>query len=122
VTIPSMSVSYYFSARAHHPVPHKEGARSQPTMVSSPEQVTADAKEIPNDAMYRQESLRMRSGFEPSNLSLALTGWLMRDFCSIVLVLVRAVRDRGHHETVGRRVAAKVVCDQTSWYTALPFQ
>jgi hypothetical protein len=78
-----------FSTRTS-PVPHKEGARSQPTVVSRPEQVTAHAKEIPNDAMYRQESLRMSDEFEPSHLSLALAGWLMRDCCSIVLLL-RAV-------------------------------
>jgi len=84
--------------------------------------VTAYAKEIPNDAVDRQESLRVSRGFEPSHLALALAGWLMRDFGSIVLVLRRALRDRGHHEAVGRRVAAKLVGDQTPWRTALPFQ
>ena len=46
----------------------------------------------------------------------------MRDFGSIVFVLLRAVNNRGHHETVGRRVTAKLVRDQTPWRTALPFQ
>jgi hypothetical protein len=46
----------------------------------------------------------------------------MRQFCSVVLVPLSAVHDRRHHEAVGRRVAAKLVCDQTPWRTALPFQ
>ncbi len=84
--------------------------------------MTPQAKEIPNEAVHRQESLRVSGGFEPPHLSLALAGQLMRDFCSIVLVLLRAVNDGRHHEAVGRRVAAKLVCDQTPWRTALPFQ
>src|SRR5713101_6396829 len=77
---------------------------------------------MPNNAVYRQKSLCVSGGFEPPHLSLALAGRLMRDFGSIVLVLLRAVNDRGHHEAVGRRVAAKLVGDQTLWRTALPFQ
>jgi hypothetical protein len=84
--------------------------------------VTAHVKEIPNEAVYRQESLRVSGGFEPSHLALALAGWLMRDLGSIVLVLRRAVHNRAHHEAVGRGIAAKLVRDQTPWRTALPFQ
>ena len=64
----------------------------------------------------------MSGGFEPPHLSLALAGRLMRDFGSIVLVLLRAVNDGRHYEVVGSRVAAKLVGDQTPWRTALPFQ
>jgi len=117
-----MSGSYYFSAGTRHVVPHKEGTGSQPTVMSSLEQVTSHAKEIPNQSVHRQESLRVSGGFEPSHLSFALAGRLMRDFGSIVLVLLRAVNNRGHHEAVGRRVTAQRVRDQTSWRTALPFQ
>jgi hypothetical protein len=46
----------------------------------------------------------------------------MRDFGSIVLVLLRAVNDRRQHASVGRRVAAHLVRDQTPWRPALPFQ
>src|SRR2546427_10453371 len=84
--------------------------------------MTPQAKEIPNQSVHRQESLRVSGGFEPSHLSFALAGRLMRDFGSIVLVLRRAVHDRGHHEAVSRRVAAKLVRDQTPWRTALRFQ
>ncbi len=66
--------------------------------------MTAHAEQIPNEAVYRQESLRVRSGFERSHLSLALAGRLMRDFGAIVLVLRRAVHDRGHHAAVGGHV------------------
>src|SRR5712692_6508258 len=84
--------------------------------------MTPHAKEIPNEAVHRQESLRLSAGFEPPHLPLALAGRLMRDFCAIVLVLLRAVNDGWHHDAVGRRVAAKLVGDQTPWRTALPFQ
>src|SRR3989442_7781523 len=80
--------------------------------------MTPQAKEIPNEAVHRQESLRVSGGFEPPHLSLALAGRLMRDFGSIVLVLRRAVHNGRHHDAVGRRVAAKLVGDQTPWRTA----
>ena len=62
--------------------------------------MTPQAKEIPNEAVHRQESLRVSGGFEPPHLSLALAGRLMRDFCSIVLVLLSAVNNRRHHEAI----------------------
>jgi hypothetical protein len=46
----------------------------------------------------------------------------MRDFGSIIFVLPSAVNNTRHHAPVGRRVAAKLVRDQTPWRTALPFQ
>jgi hypothetical protein len=44
--------------------------------------------------MHRQESLRMRDGFEPPHLAFALPGRLMREIGSIVFVLPGAVHDR----------------------------
>jgi hypothetical protein len=52
--------------------------------------VTPHAKEVPNESVHREEPLRMRGGFEPPHLSLALPGRLMRDFGSIAFVLPRA--------------------------------
>ena len=52
--------------------------------------MTPHAKKIPNEAVHRQESLRVSRRFEPPHLSLALAGRLMRDFGSIVFVLLRA--------------------------------
>src|SRR5712692_5712799 len=84
--------------------------------------MTPHAKEIPNEAVHRQESLHLSAGFEPPHLPLALASRLMRDFGAIVLVLLRAVNDGWPHDAVGRRVAAKLLGDQTPWRTALPFQ
>jgi hypothetical protein len=75
--------------------------------------VTPHAKKIPNESVYGQETLRVSRGFEPSHLSLALAGRLMRDFGSILFVPLRAVNDRRHHDGVGRRVIAQLVRDQT---------
>src|SRR2546426_12582150 len=69
---PSRSGSRCFSASTRHLVPHKKRAGSQQTVVSRPEQMTPHAKEIPNEAMHRQESLRVSGGFETPHLSLAL--------------------------------------------------
>jgi hypothetical protein len=84
--------------------------------------VPPHAKKIPNESVHRQEWLRVSCGFEPPRLSLAWAGWLMRNFGSIVFVLPTAVNNTRHHAFVGRRVAAKLVRDQTPWRTALPFQ
>ena len=53
--------------------------------------MTSHTKEIVNESAHRQETLRVRGGFEPVHLSLALSGRLMRDLRSIVLVLLGAV-------------------------------
>jgi hypothetical protein len=66
--------------------------------------VTPRAKKIPNESVHAQESLRVSRGFEPPHLSFAPAGRLMRDFGSIVFVLLRAVNNRGQHDAVGRRV------------------
>ena len=71
-------------------------------MVDGSEQMTTDPEQIQNDAMHRQETLRVRCGFEPPHLSLALPRRLMRDLRSIVFVLLRAVYHGGHHGAVRR--------------------
>jgi hypothetical protein len=47
---------------------------------------------------------------------------LVRDFDSVVLVLFGAVDNRRHDRTVGNRVAAQLVGDQTARHTPLPLQ
>ncbi len=84
--------------------------------------MTSHAKEILNEAVHRQESLRVSGGFEPPHLTLPLSGRLVRDFDSVVLVLFGAVYNRRHDRAVGNRVAAQLVGDQTPRHTALPFQ
>ena len=71
-------------------------------MLSSPQQVTSYPKEIEHESMHRQEALSMRGRLESPHLSLPLSGRLMRDFRSIVLVLRRAVSDGRHDGAVGR--------------------
>ena len=53
--------------------------------------MTTDTKQIQDDAVHRQEPLRVRSGGKPPHLSFALPGRLVRRLGSIVLVLPRAV-------------------------------
>src|SRR5713101_2637027 len=84
--------------------------------------MTPHAEQIPNEAVDRQESLRVSAGLEPPYLTLPLAGRLVRDFDSVVLVLFGAVYHRRHDRAVGNRVAAKLVGDQTPRHTALPFQ
>ena len=60
-------------------------------MVDGPQQVAADTKEILNESVDREKTLRVRGGFEPPHLSLALPRGLIRNLRSIVFVLPRAV-------------------------------
>ena len=66
--------------------------------------------------------MRVSGGFEPPHLPLPLARRVMGDLRSIVLVSRGAVNNRRHGRTVGCRVAAKLVRDQASRRTALPFQ
>ena len=53
-----------------------------------------DPKEIQDDSLDRQESLGLSDGLEPSHLSLPLSGWLVRDFSTIVSVSGCVVKGR----------------------------
>ena len=55
-------------------------------MGNGAQDVMSDTKEILDKSVHRQEALRVRGGFEPSHLPLALPRRLMRDLRSIVLV------------------------------------
>jgi 23S rRNA-/tRNA-specific pseudouridylate synthase len=68
-------------------------------MVDGPQQVAADTKEIRNESVDREKTLRVRGGFEPSHLSLALPRGLMGDLRSIVFVLPGAVACSKRFET-----------------------
>ena len=91
-------------------------------MVSSPEQVAPNTKEIPYESVHREKPLRMRGGLESAHLSLALPRGLMRDLRSIVLVLPRAVDHGRHRGAVRRRITPELVRDQTARLPAVPFQ
>ena len=108
--------------RRKSPHPTRGTTRSQRTVVRRSEQVTPNPKEILDESMHRQESLRVHGGLEPSHLSLALSGRLVRDLGSVVLILVGAVHNRRQDRAVGSRVAAQLIRDQSSRFTALPLQ
>ena len=110
------------SAGAGHLISETERAGPQKTVVSCPEQVTSDTKEILYDPVHRCEALQMGGRLEPAHLPLPLADWLMRDLCSIVLVLPRTVDDGRHHWTVRRRVTAQLVRDQAARLAALSLQ
>ena len=74
-------------------MPNTEGTRSQQAMGDGAQHVTSDTKEILHESVHRQEALRVRGGFEPSHLPLALPRRLMRDLRSIVRVLPGAVHN-----------------------------
>jgi hypothetical protein len=59
-------------------------------MVDGSQQVAADTKEILNESVHREKTLRVSGGFEPPHLSLALPRGLMRNLRSIVFVLAGA--------------------------------
>ena len=90
---PSTADLAQISAGAGHLIPNTEGTRSRHAMGDGAQQVTSDTKEIEHESVHRQEALRVRGGFEPSHLPLALPRRLMRDLRSIVLVLPGAVHN-----------------------------
>ena len=81
--------------------------------------MASHAKEILHESVDREIPLRLRGGFEPAHLVLALPRRLMRHFRAIVLVLPRAVHHRPHHGAVRRGVAAQLVRDQPARREAL---
>ena len=78
-------------------------------MVGRPNQMPSDPEEIQDDAVDRQESLRLSGGLEPSHLSLSLPGRLVRDFSLIVGVASGVVYNCRHHISMRYTVAPKLV-------------
>ena len=50
-------------------------------MVRRPKQMSPDPEEIQHESVDREKPLRVRRGFEPAHLSLALSRRLMRNLC-----------------------------------------
>ena len=65
------------SAGTRHLIPHAERTGSQRPVVNRSEQVTADTEEVLHESVHREKPLRVRGGFEPAHLSLALSRRLM---------------------------------------------
>ena len=81
--------------------------------------MSTNPEEIQYESVYREKPLRVPGGFKPAHLSLALPRRLMRDLRSVVLVLPSAVHHGPHDGTVGRRVTAQLVRDETARRSAL---
>ena len=84
--------------------------------------MSPDSEEIQHESVYREKPLRVRSGFEPAHLSLALSRRLMRNLCAIVRVSVRAMGDGRHDHSVRSLIAAQLVGDQPPRLTLLALQ
>ena len=76
--------------------------------------MSPDPEEIQHESVDREKPLRVRGGFEPAPLSLALSCRLMRNLCAVVRILPRAVNDGWHQGAVRRGVATPLVGDQTA--------
>ena len=87
-----------------------------------PQQVSAHSEEILHHAVDRREALQMDGRLEATHLVFPLSRWLVRDLGAVVRILIRAVDHRPHHATARRRVAAKLVGDQSTRDRALAFQ
>ena len=67
------------SADVRHLVPYAQGARSQQTVVSSTEQMSADPEQILDDAVHRGEPLQLGGRLESSHLLVAAEQRLLTD-------------------------------------------
>ena len=84
-------------ARPEGPAPHQ-------AMVHGAEQMAANARQIQDDAVDGQDTLRGCDGGESAHLALALTRRLVRRLCAVVLVRSRAGGDGRHEGAVCRGV------------------
>ena len=84
--------------------------------------MSPDSEEMQHESLDREKPLRVRGGCEPAHLSLALSRRLMRHFCAVVLVSVRAMGDGQHDCSVRSPVAAQLVGDQSPRLTLLALQ
>ena len=84
--------------------------------------MSPDPEEIQHESVDREKPLRLRGGFEPAHLSLALSRRLMRNLCAVVRILPRTVNHGWHHGAVRRGVATQLVGDQTARLPTLSLQ
>lgn len=61
----------------------------------------ADAKRIIALSVNAKKPLRVTIRPKPAHLSLLLSSWFVRNFCSVVCVPILAVRYRRHHLAFG---------------------
>ncbi len=71
--------------------------------------MTSDAKEVLDESMHGQESLRLSRRLEPSHLSLSLTRRLVGNLSSVVSVLLGGMDYRWHDLAMSGRVASQLI-------------
>ena len=91
-------------------------------MMAGLQQMPSNAKEVLHESMHGQELLRLSRRFKLPHLSFPMSRRLMRDFGSIVSVLVGVVDDGGHDLAVSGAVAFQLVGDQPPGRASLPLQ
>ena len=84
--------------------------------------MASDTEEILGKSVDGQELLRLGRGLEPSHLSLPLSGRLVGDLRSIVLVLAGVVDDGRHDRPLRCSVTPQFVGDQPPGLASLTFQ
>ncbi len=102
--------------------PSREGSTTKRPIVRSSQSVPAEIEQIPDDTVYRQESLRLSRRLELTHLAFLLPGRLMRGLCSVVRIASRVVDHGRHGASVRSAIAPELVGDQPSRFALLPFQ
>jgi hypothetical protein len=102
--------------------PSREGSTTKRPIVRSSQSVPAEIEQIPDDTVYRQESLRLSRRLELTHLAFPLPGRLMRDLCLVVRIASRVVDHGRHDASVRSSIAPELVGDQPSRFAPLPFQ
>src|SRR5262245_54550903 len=78
-----------------------------------------DAKEILDNSVDGQESLRLSWRFEPAHVPLSLSSMLMRDFSAVVGVAVSVVGHMRQNGSERRSITLQLVGDDPKWLFAL---
>ena len=91
-------------------------------MIERSQSVTPHSKEIINDAMGGEKSLRLTRRFEPAHLPFAVSSRLMRHLNAIVGVTVSVMSDVGHDGSFCSTIAFELVGDDSKRFFALASQ
>ena len=91
-------------------------------MIERSQSVAPHSKEIINDAMCGEKSLRLTRRFEPAHLPFAKSSRLMRHLNAIVGVTVSVMSDVGHDGSFCSTIAFELVGDDSKWFFALASQ
>ena len=75
-------------------------------MVRRPQEMSPDPEEIQHESVDREKPLRVRSGFDPAQVSRAVPCGLVGDVGTMVLVSVRALGDGRQDRSLRSPVAA----------------